>query len=262
MIQFTHQEFKNENPAFQEKFRQAMKEGIFYLGIPEELKENLPFAVQYAENLPNNTELKTLTDETTTYEKAGFESFSAMEQSWKHIFPTEIQKIAYAMNAIAIDVLKTALQQLSIPEEQWDMVTCMKDTYCFTINSYHPAPEKTSLSPHKDKGWITVLFMNKAGLERYNQEHVWEEVLPKEGYFVINFGYAFEVLAHPKLNACIHRVRNVIEERISIVVHQHHDKNKDIYCLSNSGDLFRGGSYKDYHRALISDFKTLQFDTR
>lgn len=67
-----------------------MKDGIFYLSIPEELKKDIPDSVLYAENLRKNNTLKSykLASDVLGYKKredAQNVSFTALEHQWDHI---------------------------------------------------------------------------------------------------------------------------------------------------------------------------------
>jgi isopenicillin N synthase-like dioxygenase len=271
MIQISWQEMQSEDNPFKEKFGQAMKDGIFYLGIPEELKKNIPESVQYAEKLRKQTELKSYRTASNILgykrrEDAQIVSFTALEHQWDHIFPNAILEIANVTHAIAIDVIKKALRRLSISEEVWSVATGgLTDNdglVYFSINHYKPNKKMIGLIPHKDMGWITVLFINKHGLEKRNDEGVWEDIPPKEGYFVVNFGQAFEILVNSvnKLKACIHRVRRVEEERISFAAFLHQAHGTDMHNIDNEGNLIRAGSFEDMVKICYSEFDELQME--
>ena len=128
MIQISWQEMQTEDHLFNEKFKKAMRDGIFYLGIPEDLKASIPGCLQYAEMLRKNTKLKNYCSATNIlgYKKrknAQIASFTALERDWNQIFPNPILEVANAMQAIAFNVLKITLQELSIPEDAWSDAT-------------------------------------------------------------------------------------------------------------------------------------------
>lgn len=258
MIQISWQELKCDENLPKEKWGQAMKDGCFYLGIPELLKNNIPFTVQYAEELRKR-------DAYIKRDETQYASFATFDYEWKLVFPSKTLELANSMNEIAIEVLKKTLSHLSVPEDLWKDITGMIDNKClaaFAINHYKPSKNKIGLMPHKDLGWITVLFINKLGLEKCNEDGSWEDIPPKEGYFVVHFGQAFEILVGSvnKLKACIHRVRHVEEERISFGTHLHHSTETDVFRLLEDGQIFKIGSHEDYKRLCASDFMKLQIE--
>lgn len=97
-------------------------------------------------------------------------------------------------------------------------------TSIFTFN-YYPIKnslankdEKTRFNPHKDTDVMTIIFLDKPGLEFW-ADGSWVSVSPKNGYAVGLFGYAAEVLSHGKIKACLHAVKmEKSEERLSIVI--------------------------------------------
>ncbi len=269
MIQFSWHEWQTEDNSFQEKLGQAMKSGFFYLGIPEELNKNIPFAVQYAENLRNNTALKSmdLGGITLGYKKrpeTQIATFNTRKHQWKEIFPNEIFEIVDAMHMIGMEVLKKSLRHLSVPENAWSIatgnLTNNEGESNFSINHYKPKNKTLGLIPHKDIGWVTVLFINKHGLQKRNDSNEWEAIPPKEGHFIVNFGQSFEIFVNSvdKLKASIHRVQQLEEERISLVSFLQHTKGMDIYNVDAEGQLIRKGSYDDFGKICKTDFQNLQ----
>lgn len=269
MIQISWQEMQNEDHSFKEKLGQAMKDGFFYLGIPEELKPKLPSCVKYAENLQNNTELKShdLGGKTLGYrerQNTQIITFNTVKPQWKHVFPNEILDTANAMYEIGLTVLKKSLLHLEIPEEDWDLATGQSTNnqgeVFFSLNQYKPEKQNIGLIPHKDMGLITVLFINKHGLEKRTDDGLWEDIPPKEGYFVVNFGQTFEILigSATKLKACIHRVRQLQEERMSFVTFIHQKPKHDMYTVNNEGKVIRAGSHEDLAQICFNEFRILQ----
>lgn len=269
MIHLTSQEMEKQGTHFNEKMSQALQDGFFYVEIPETLREKTEKVIEYVNGIRDNTSLKTanLGNAQLGYqERHGSQAvaFSAMSHQWEQVFPTEVVEVARSMNALAVGTLKAALQHLSIPEAAWAQATGKltdgAGSNVFTTNHYKPGEQKIGLIPHKDMGWITVLFIDKRGLETSKDGKQWEDVPPQKGYFVINFGRAFEILVNStdKLRASLHRVRRLEEERMSFGIFINHTEGSPMYQIDDQNRLSQVGNYDDYLQKCFSEFDALQ----
>jgi isopenicillin N synthase-like dioxygenase len=141
-------------------------------------------------------------------------------------FPPELIATCDAMNDVAMRILRWVLATLGVPERDWDRATggaaFNRGTHWFAASHYRPERDQLGCAPHKDTGFVTVLYMNQPGLEaRFGDE--WLAVDPVPGSFLINFGGSFEILtrdtARP-VQAILHRVRRIerragVEDRFS-----------------------------------------------
>jgi len=121
---------------------------------------------------------------------------------------------------------------------------------------YYPSPElqdkashkyKYGLNPHKDQGIITVLWVNKPGLQVWLDDSLcnWIDVHPDENYVVVNIGNALRLILNDECKSSLHRVLFPTEERLSIAMF--YDLSFD-YNLRNliTNELCFDGSYERY----------------
>lgn len=269
LVSFKKSEFLEKGDAFKQKFSAALRQGFFYMEIPEEIKQGLNSAISFAEELREQQEKLKSFDLGV---QAGYQvrkgtqvvAFVAKKEDWQKVHSTEVQSVALKMNDLALELLKEALQCLDIPIDQWEKatggLTHGKGSNYFTVNNYKPGPEKIGLIPHHDWGWITVLFINQIGLEAM-VDNVWTDIPPKNNYFVINFGKAFDTLIDDKtkLNASLHRVRHLFEKRISFGLFINHDENSSVYQLKK-GNLIEKQSYREFITERFAEVEALQED--
>lgn len=266
LIQITQEDFSQKGLAFEQKLKQALHQGFCYAEIPAEM--NIKPAKIFAENVRADKEMLQKHDglgvQCGYQVREGTQAvvFSAKEKDWQRVYDADVQSVAKDMNLIATTLLKAALSSLSIPEEQWNTVTggltTGKGTNVFSFNNYQPDGKRIGLIPHKDMGWITVLFIDKHGLEAKIDEE-WVSVPPKEGYFVINFGKAFEILINDvsKISASVHRVRQISENRISFGIFINHDEGTQIY-QEQEGKWMEKQTYEEYLSDCFAEFRALQ----
>ena len=267
-VQLTWRELEEKKDNFNDKFKQALRDGFFYVEIPEKLKTNTPHAQAFGNSIRANDSLHSL----DLGERLGYQvrqgtqaiAFSAMHSQWEKVFPEPVKDLAIEMNTMALKILKISLEQLQVPQDQWSLVTGElidgKGSNVFSFNSYKPDRQKIGLIGHKDMGWITVLFCDKLGLETSLDGKNWVSVAPKEGYAVINFGQAYEKLLNDKskLRASVHRVRRLEEERLSFGVFINHKEGSDIYQMNADNQVEKIGTYEDYLNSCFSEFQKLQ----
>lgn len=128
-------------------------------------------------------------------------------------FPLELRRMTARMHALAIVVLRSVLADLDVPEHLWGRVTGGAvegdGTEWFAANHYRPERALLGCAPHKDTGFVTVLYIEQEGLEAAAGSS-WASIDPVPGYFVVNFGGAFELLTAEltrTVKAVLHRVR-------------------------------------------------------
>lgn len=275
LLSFSNKEFEVKDSIFKDKFSQALRNGFFYVEFPEAFQMHLHATTVFARTLrQREAELKQFNSEP----QVGYQvrhgtqavSFVTKKFQWEKAYPKEIQILASAMSELALKILKEALIHFSIPQDKWNRATGEltngQGTIVFSINHYQPGPEKIGLIPHKDMGWLTALLINETdsemGLEAKIDDQ-WISIPPREGYILINFGKAFEILINDpnKLTASLHRVRQVANERISWGAFINHQEGTSICQLQSSGELHEIQTYEEYLQGCFKEFEALQKTT-
>ncbi|MEI5100702.1 2OG-Fe(II) oxygenase family protein [Streptomyces sp. PmtG] len=133
-------------------------------------------------------------------------------------FPPALRAMTERMSELTLLVLRSALAELGVDPALWHEVTggavdgC--GTHWFAANHYRSERAQLGCAPHKDTGFVTVLYNEEPGLEAA-VDGAWVPVDPVPGHFVVNFGGAFELLtaALPRpVWAILHRVRRCTPE--------------------------------------------------
>jgi hypothetical protein len=162
-------------------------------------------------------------------------------------FPAEAQDMARQMDDLSTTILRDILRYAHIDEKSWDFLTgnaaSNSGTHWFVANNYRPCGGYWSgCSAHQDTGFVTVLYIETAGLEGLVADK-WRPIDPEPGYFVVNFGLALEVLTRQSTSpvvALMHRVRldparNVSEPRISFAAFSSAPTHGKLYELDTTG---------------------------
>ena len=155
-------------------------------------------------------------------------------------FPEPVVRMCDQMTGLALVVLRACLTELGVPEMLWDEITGGavngRGTQWFAASHYRPERDQLGCAPHKDTGFVTVLYIEQNGLEaRVGDE--WAGIDAEPGYFVINFGGAFELLTEslPRpVRAILHRVRQcrpdpLAEDRFSFAAFANPPAAGDLY---------------------------------
>jgi hypothetical protein len=210
-------------------FDQAIKDGFFLIKIPHaiDLTPGDIFAQNfYKQNTPNNSVdniycgySKYTPDKFPTPHEGYYiretdqtEQFFLEKKYWQDIYPPALVSLANSLNELAIIILKNVLTHVGISEELWPKATgeCSNNngTHHLTFNHFRPEKNTRGLNVHKDSGWVTVLRSLEPGLEAFIED-TWVKINPVNGYFIVNFGCALEILtkhlAKP-VAAIVHRV--------------------------------------------------------
>jgi isopenicillin N synthase-like dioxygenase len=208
-------------------FKKALLDGFFFLKSPENLSldpGDLFAGNFYKEkegllNIDNYRGFKIHTSDTLAEHEGYYcrevdqtEQFFLEERFWEKIYPQDLKNLAIELKNISIIILKNILTKLEIPETVWSQGTggCTDGNgmYHLTFNHFRPEKEARGLNTHKDSGWVTVLRSTSPGLEALINGQ-WAPILPKKGYFIINFGCAFEIFTRKTMypvTAVTHRV--------------------------------------------------------
>lgn len=141
------------------------------------------------------------------------EQFFLERSYWDRIYPLPLVHQAEQLRSLALQILCGVLARLDIPRHLWGVATGGavdgKGVYHLTFNHFRPEVRARGLNVHKDSGWVTVLRSLQPGLEVFAQGE-WTPIDPLPGYYIVNFGCAFEILTrnlHTPVAAVPHRVR-------------------------------------------------------
>ena len=221
-------------------FKRALLDGFFFLEMPDNY--NLVAGDLFAKNfykdklgddsVDNFRGYKMYTPDILAKHEGYYcrdvdqtEQFFLEERFWQKIYPQELIILANTLKTLSIVVLKNILTELSIPHQIWNKgtggCTTGQGMYHLTFNHFRPEKKARGLNTHKDSGWVTILRSIYPGLEVFING-TWVPVTPKPGYFIINFGCAFEIFTRKTfqpVTAVTHRViqqeKNGQEDRFS-----------------------------------------------
>lgn len=253
IVTISEDEFKTSSDTLNEKLLKAAQHGFFYLEIPDNLKESVKDAVQFAHTFYCDQELKEKTKEipgiTGFHELGQSESLMSMEEHWQSIYPQPILQLANRLTMVSETVLGKVLSLVvpHLPQELWRQATGgaygKSTSHSFSFNHFRTDKEIVGYPAHRDIGFITLLFINKDGLYAHINGK-WQPVQPKEGYFVVNFGSALEILVndHSKLVAAWHVVEQITQEkhvgdRISFGLFSNCDEHAPVMQATSDGEL-------------------------
>ncbi|WP_441249584.1 2OG-Fe(II) oxygenase family protein [Kitasatospora sp. McL0602] len=127
--------------------------------------------------------------------------------------PPEVSRLCERMDGLGQLVLRAALAGLGVSRVLWPQLTGGAvdggGTHWFAASHYRTERPLLGCAPHQDTGFVTVLYIEQDGLEARVGD-AWVPIDPVPGYFVVNFGGAFEILGQsltPRVRAILHRVR-------------------------------------------------------
>ncbi|MEU7167201.1 2OG-Fe(II) oxygenase family protein [Streptomyces morookaense] len=174
-------------------------------------------------------------------------------------FPPELCAMAEQMSALTRLVLRAVLDGLGVPGALWGRVTGGaaegRGTHWFAANHYRSEHPRLGCAPHKDTGFVTVLYIEESGLEA-SVDGAWVPVDPLPGHFVVNFGGAFELLtaALPQpVRALTHRVRQCVRapgvpDRFSFAAFANPPATGDLYRIGPDGAAHAVRSSEEFLR--------------
>lgn len=107
---------------------------------------------------------------------------------------------------IAIPIIKQILKKLGLINYY---ETVLDDSFSSLAFPYYPPDLEArfldEVSPHKDFELITVLAINKPGLQVFYQDQ-WINILPKNGFVVVNIANTLEKITSNLCKSAMHRV--------------------------------------------------------
>lgn len=221
-----------------EDWRNFARKGGAYYHIPEPLRQYIPKMLELASSI------------STWRGRPGYhcddkhqiEFLHSEQQEWGN-YPEEVQELALGMRNTAVSVLNSLLQALEIDTELYSQITGglsdVNGKHFLKVMHYDALKPYPGLPWHKDIRWITVLFVNQAGLEG-KIGNIVVPIQPLEGYFFINLGVFFEAFINDpaKLTALVHQVKQVNDDRIS-------------FGVFVEGNYPRKGFYQTVHNSVV-----------
>lgn len=245
----------------------ALSDGCFYLQIPDDLDitPNITLAQQFYKAVADGS------PETATYR--GFRECEGIYFDREHFqtehlladrparlrhFPREVVDACDAMNDVAIAILRRVFRELAVPETAWHRVTGgaidNAGTHWFASSHYRPEREQLGCAPHKDTGFVTVLYIERDGLEA-SIGGKWVPIDPVQGHFVVNFGASLEILTARScrpVRAILHRVRrtepSASGDRFSFAAFANPPASGTLYEWTDAGEIL---PYKSVEQFLV-----------
>jgi isopenicillin N synthase-like dioxygenase len=232
--------------SVKKKLAEALKQGFFYLEIPEECRPLLSDAIEFADTFHRNEAIKALKlggfNGYHDREHAQVESFYCERELWRDVYSSNLQKFASKIDVLALELLKRALEICEVPDSYWNSATVGlmegKGSHYLSFNHYRPEKNQIGIKEHRDFGFVTFLYTDKKGLE-CRIENEWVAIPPKENHLIVNFGRAFEILVNDpqRLNAAWHRVKKVEEDRTSFALFLEGSMELPTYRLKKTQEL-------------------------
>lgn len=174
-------------------------------------------------------------------------------------FPRELLAMVEQMSALTLLVLRDAMTELGIAPALWSEITGGAvdglGTHWFAANHYRPERAKLGCAPHKDTGFVTVLYNEEPGLEA-SVDGAWVPVDPLPGHYVVNFGGAFELLTAAldrPVRAILHQVRQCAPvpgaaDRFSFAAFANPPATGDLYQVREDGSAAPVRSSEEFLR--------------
>lgn len=254
----SEEEWLKGGSELNQKMAAACQLGFFYLEIPADCKPLIPEAVKFSNSFYKDEKIRQLQlPDFCGYHDRPWQAESLFldPKDWKAHLPPDVDQLAKRMHELSLQIFKTILRLIEIPEKDWAEgsggLTEGRGWIHFCVNHYRAEKDGIGMEEHKDMGQVTVLYMHQEGLEMKHQGE-WIDVSPVENHFIINFGNAFETFVNRKeqLIAALHQVRHVAD-RISFGIFS--ENNPDAYLCerSSTGELIRKKIYKEYIAELL-----------
>jgi hypothetical protein len=131
----------------------------------------------------------------------------------RRLFPPALIAMCDRMNDVALTMLRCVLAEIGLPQPLWSRVTGGAvdnlGTHWFASSHYRPERDLPGCAPHKDTGFVTVLYIDQPGLEA-SIGGEWVPIDPVPGCLIVNFGGSLEILTQrtrTPVRAILHRVR-------------------------------------------------------
>ncbi len=246
-------ELSSASKDLYKKLRRAAQQGFFYVEMPQEIAELLEHAVDFGSNFYKNEELKAVKLPTgggyKDWEHAQMETFFCERSYWEEYYPSKVVELAERLIPFSLEIFNRIFPLVvgKLPRDRWNKAVgdlFEKDgSYHFSFNHYRRAKQMLGIQEHQDFGYITLLFITKDGLHgKFGHDSTYQPIPRKEGYIIVNFGKAFEILVNDtsKLIGGWHYVEQITEEqgeRISFGLFSDNKHQTPLHRITETGDL-------------------------
>jgi hypothetical protein len=238
-----------QDETLKKEISEAAKRGFFYLEMPDDCRPLVKEVKDFASWVFSMRNLNS-----TNYHDGGGniqrEQAYFHEEEWSTLFPEKVLELTQKISSINIEILKNIYSWAGFSECDYEKIsggaTSGKGTSVLNFSHYRAEKKQKGLGEHRDFGQITLLFIDKVGLQVHFHGN-WVDVKPMENHFVIIFGQTLEVLIHDKsqLIAANHRVAQVFEDRISITLFTHNRSDTPIQQrIDDEIKVYRNTSYE------------------
>lgn len=179
---------------------------------------------------------------------------------WERYLPPELPPLLHPLNQVARTIVHAFFARCGVQPGDIAQITGGMDTddalqYCIFNNYASSMAADLGFTPHKDSGFITIMYSTEPGLEALEGER-WVSVDPVPGYLTVLHGDSIEVLTArlpTRAAAAYHRVRHMdrartIPDRTSFGVYIGPRFEQDLYQYDESGALVPLQSFMSFQR--------------
>lgn len=270
ILSLSCKELHSETEELNRKLLQAARQGFFYLEIPQESLELIPDAVHFGNTFYKDPHYSTLQlpgyNGYKTRENVQAEGFYCEHSLWLSVYSSSVATLAELMrnesNYILQKILSLVLPELDKEKLAYATGGLSKadDLYYLSFKHYRPEIDAIGLTPHRDFGYITILYIDKKGLHA-KIENAWQPIPPRERYFIVNFGRSLELLVNDphRLKASWHYVEQIKREehngdRMCFALFTGCNTNAPLHRVLGDGNLeIVYPSYQDFINAGLKD---------
>lgn len=180
---------------------------------------------------------------------------------WERYLPPSVVSILHRLNELARFVVleffdHCVVNPLHIAQITGGMPTNEALQYCIFNNFDSKKIAADGFTPHKDSGFIQLMYINESGLEIWENDR-WVSLEPASGYLIAIMGHSLDILTArmtTKAMAAYHRVRSCEartddrKNRTSFGVYIGPKFEQDLYQYDEMGNLSRFQSFMSFQR--------------
>jgi hypothetical protein len=247
----------------------ALQTGCFFLSIPEDmnLEPSIGFArsffkdedPEFGRTSPSYFGYRARPD--VYFDRHGFQTEHVLidQERRAKYFDVDLRDVCDQLSELTEMILRAALGALKIAESSWNAVTqgaaYGRGTRWLAFNHYRPEKPVLGCTPHKDTGFVTVLYAPMPGLEGWDGTK-WFSIDAPIDHFIVNFGGSFEAMTaetETPVAAILHRVRETQAtdeggDRFSVAAFANPPATGQMYRLQADGGITHAGSVEEFLR--------------